>query len=88
MAGLLVIFFPLALLAFMLIMERVEAPLRAVPSQEQVEDFLDHARPGEVDTFVRFGLRRALDSLRRRRRQDAGQSTRPVVADHDDTTAP
>lgn len=68
MVGLLVIFFPLALLAFMLIMERVEAPLRAVSTQDQVEDFLDHARPAEFDTFVRFGLRRALDSLRRRRR--------------------
>lgn len=67
MIGLLVVFFPLALLAFMLFMERVEAPLRAVADEEQVEDFLDHARPAEVDTFVRFGMRRALEALRRRR---------------------
>ncbi len=68
MIGLLVVFFPLALLAFMLFMERVEAPLRAVPDEEEVEDFLDHARPAEVDTFVRFGIRRALDRLHNRRR--------------------
>ncbi len=81
MIGLLVIFFPLALLAFMLIMERVEAPLRAVSSQDQVEDFLDHARPAEVDTFVRFGLKRALASLRRRRRRDATEPPRRVTAE-------
>jgi hypothetical protein len=69
MIGLLVVFFPLALLAFMLFMERVEAPLRKVGVEEgEVEDFLDHARPAEVDTFVRFGIRRALDALRSRRR--------------------
>lgn len=68
MAGLLVIFFPLVLLAFMLFMERVEAPLRDVTVEEQVEEFLEHARPEEVDTFVRFGLRRALAAIRYRRR--------------------
>jgi hypothetical protein len=68
MIGLLVVFFPLALLAFMLFMERVEAPLRVVPVEDEVQDFLDHARPAEMNTFVRFGLRRAMQSLRRRRR--------------------
>lgn len=66
MIGLLVVLFPLALLAFMLFMERVEAPLRAVATEDDVEEFLDHARPDEVDTFVRFGLRRALETLRSR----------------------
>lgn len=68
MAGLLVVLFPLALLAFMLFMEKVEQPLRRVDEESDVEDFLDHARPEEMDTFVRFGLRRALDRLRLRRR--------------------
>lgn len=69
MIGLLVVFFPLALLAFMLFMDWVEEPLRAVTVEEdEVEDFLDHARPTEVDTLVRFGIRRAVQSLRRRRR--------------------
>ncbi|CAN5770156.1 MAG: hypothetical protein H0T66_06800 [Geodermatophilaceae bacterium] len=68
MAGLLVVFFPLALLLFMLFMERVEQPLRTGGSESDVEDFLDNARPDEMDTFVRFGLRRALDKLRLRRR--------------------
>ncbi|MBA2555617.1 MAG: hypothetical protein H0V10_18390 [Geodermatophilaceae bacterium] len=68
MIGLLVVFFPLALLAFMLFMERVEAPLRTDAVEGQVEDFLDHARPAEVDTLVRFGIRRAVEALRNRRR--------------------
>ncbi|CAN5363705.1 hypothetical protein BH20ACT5_BH20ACT5_23520 [soil metagenome] len=68
MTGLLVLLFPLVLLGFMLFMERVEAPLRRAAVENQVEDFLDTARPDEVDTFVRFGLRRALDSWRSRRR--------------------
>ncbi len=68
MTGLLVVFFPFLLLAFMLFMERVEAPLRKAAVENQVEDFLDTARPDEVDTFVRFGLRRALDSWRSRQR--------------------
>jgi len=67
MIGLLVVFFPLALLAFMLFMERVEAPLRTAVDETQVEDFLDHARPAEVNTFYRFGIRRAVEALRRRR---------------------
>lgn len=68
MIGLLVVLFPLALLAFMLFMERVEAPLRTDSAESQVEDFLENARPAEMDTFVRFGFRRALEALRIRRR--------------------
>ncbi|MBA2390291.1 MAG: hypothetical protein H0V67_08545 [Geodermatophilaceae bacterium] len=67
MVGLLVVLFPLALLAFMLFMERVEAPLRAVADEVGVEDFLDHARPAEVATLHRFGIRRAIEAMRSRR---------------------
>lgn len=68
MAGLLVVLFPLALLAFMLFMERVEQPLRREAEETEVEDFLDHARPDEVGTLYRSGLHRALEKLRLRRR--------------------
>ncbi len=67
MTGLLVVFFPFLLLAFMLFMERVEAPLRAVADEVGVEDFLDHARPAEVATLHRFGIRRAIEAMRSRR---------------------
>lgn len=67
MAGLLVVFFPFLLLAFLLFMERVEAPLRRVAVETDVEEFLESARPDEVDTFVRYGLRKALDRWRNRR---------------------
>lgn len=68
MAGLLVIFFPLLLLVFLLFMERVEAPLRRAAVENQVEEFLDNARADDVDTFVRYGMRRAIDRWRNRRR--------------------
>ncbi len=82
MIGLLVVFFPLLLLAFMLFMERVEAPLRVVSVEDDVEDFLDHARPQDVGTFYRFGLRRALAAIRRRRRSRATTSASRAVGGH------
>jgi len=68
MIGLLVIFFPFVLLAFMLLMERVEGPLRQVAVESQVEEFLDEARPDEIDTFVREGFPAALERFWSRRR--------------------
>jgi hypothetical protein len=56
MIGLLVILFPLLLMAFMLLMERVE-------------EFLETARPDEVDTFVREGFTSALERWRHRRQR-------------------
>lgn len=69
MIGLLVVLFPLLLLAFMLLMERVEGPLRKVAVENQVEEFLETARPDEVDTFVREGFTSALERWRRRRQR-------------------
>jgi hypothetical protein len=69
MIGLLVVFFPLLLMAFMLLMERVEAPLRRAAVETQVEEFLDTARPDEVDTFVREGFTSALERWRGRRQR-------------------
>jgi len=68
MAGLLVLLFPFVLLAFMIMMERVESPLRQVAVEDQVETFLDEARPEEIDTFVREGFPAALERFWSRRR--------------------
>lgn len=66
MAGLLVLLFPPLLLAFMLIMARVEEPLNQVAVERQIEEFLDEANPDELDTFVREGTDSALSRFRQR----------------------
>lgn len=68
MAPLLVLLFPLLLMAFMLIMERIEKPLTRSAPERDVEDFLDHANPDELDTFVREGTDSALSRFRNRLR--------------------
>jgi hypothetical protein len=78
MVGLLVVFFPFVLLAFMILMERVENPLRSVAVEDRVEEFLDDARPGEMDTFVRQGFPAALDEYGRRRRLSRLLPRRPI----------
>jgi hypothetical protein len=78
MTGLLVVFFPFVLLAFMIVMERVESPLRTVAVDDQVEKFLDEARPDEMDTFVREGFPTALDQFGRRRRLSRLLPRRPL----------
>ena len=59
---------PLLLLLLMLGMERVEGPLREDAVSEQLESFLDSARPDEVETFVSEGFAPALDRYWKRRR--------------------
>jgi hypothetical protein len=59
---------PLLLLLLMLGMERVERPLRHDSVTDQLESFLDSARPDEVETFVSEGFAPALESYWRRRR--------------------
>jgi hypothetical protein len=60
---------PLALLGLMLAMERVERPLRQETEvNDQLETFLDTARPDEVETFVSEGYAPALERYWRRRR--------------------
>jgi hypothetical protein len=68
MAGLLVVFFPFVLLGFMILMERVEGPLRSVAMENRVEEFLEEAGPKEMDTFVRDGLPAALNEHDERRK--------------------
>jgi hypothetical protein len=59
---------PVMLLLLMLGMERVEGPLREDAVSEQLESFLDSARPDEVETFVSEGFAPALDRYWKRRR--------------------
>jgi hypothetical protein len=59
---------PVLLLVLMLAMERVEGPLRRESVSEQLETFLDTARPDEVETFVTEGYAPALERYWKRRR--------------------
>lgn len=59
---------PVLLLVLMLLMERVERPLRVDSVAEQLESFLDSARPEEVETYVSEGFAPALERYWRRRR--------------------
>lgn len=59
---------PVLLLVLMLAMERVERPLRRESVSEQLETFLDTARPDEVETFVTEGYAPALERYWRRQR--------------------
>ncbi len=64
MIDLLVLLFPLLLMAFMLLLERVEEPLRHRTDDRQVEEFLDSARPDDVDVLARLGIAPALERWR------------------------
>ena len=66
MWGLLVLVFPFLLLAFLLIMERVERPLTRVAPERRIEDFLDEATPEELETFMREGTDPAMRRFQRR----------------------
>ena len=59
---------PFVLLALLLCMERVERPLRVDSVSDELETFLDSARPDEVETFVSEGFAPALDRYWKRRR--------------------
>lgn len=65
----LVLLFPLLLMVFAMLMERLESRLQtSAVTEHDVEEFLEQARPEEVNTFIREGLGRALDLFRLRRR--------------------
>jgi hypothetical protein len=74
-----VILFPPLLIAFLLVMERVEEPLRRPASPREVSEFLNTATPGEVDTLASSGIRRALSRWRRRRRNRGRTANPPMV---------
>ncbi|GLZ32994.1 hypothetical protein Lesp02_51820 [Lentzea sp. NBRC 105346] len=63
-----VIAVPIVIMFFALFMERVEAKLRHVAVQEdEVEEFLESARPDEVRALYGHGIGRALELFRLRR---------------------
>jgi hypothetical protein len=69
MAAFLVLLIPLALMAFALFMQWVEERLRPrTLSEADVQQFLEEARPEEVNTMMREGWTRAFDKFRLRRR--------------------
>jgi hypothetical protein len=69
MTAWLVIVVPIVIMFFALFMERVEAKLRHGAVQEnEVEEFLESARPEEVKALYGHGIGRALDMFRLRRR--------------------
>jgi hypothetical protein len=78
--GLLTLAFPGVLLLLLLAMERVEAPLRVESVGEQLVEFLERARPDEVETFVSQGLGEALDRYWSRRSLRARLLARRVAA--------
>jgi hypothetical protein len=77
--ALIVILFPPLLIAFLLVMERVEEPLRHPASQREVSEFLSTADQSDVDTLARSGILRAMFQWRRRRRVRARTANPPVV---------
>jgi hypothetical protein len=66
MIGFLVVLFPILLLGFALLMERVEEPLSRVAVERDIEHFLEDASPEELDTFVREGTESALSRFGQR----------------------
>lgn len=59
---------PLALLGLLLAMDRVEQPLRVDEVGADLVEFLNSARPDEVETFVSQGYAPALERYWKRRR--------------------
>lgn len=59
---------PFALMGLLLAMDRVEQPLRVDEVGADLVEFLDSARPDEVETFVSQGYAPALERYWKRRR--------------------
>jgi hypothetical protein len=66
MIGFVFLLFPFVLLAFVLLMEKVEEPLNQVNVEREIEHFLDDANADELDTFVTEGTDSALTRFRNR----------------------
>ncbi len=65
---LLPLFTPVLLLLLLLVMERVERPLRNDALGDQIDAYLESRLPDEVEDFVRDGFASALERYWRRRR--------------------
>ena len=77
MIGFLVLLFPVLLLVFMLVMERIEEPLTRVALERDVDDFLENANSDELDTLVREGPVSAQSRFRARLRLFGRRGRRP-----------
>jgi hypothetical protein len=76
---------PLLVMFFALGMERVEARMRdSAVRQDELDDFLERARPDEVKALFRSGTGRALELFRLRNRDDR----RPRDGQHEPTPGP
>ncbi len=79
MVALIVILFPPLVIAFLLVMERVEEPLRRPAGPREVAEFLSTANSGEVDTLANSGIRRAMARWRHRRASRVRRQAEPPV---------
>jgi hypothetical protein len=69
------LFAPLLLLGLLLVMERVERPLRVYEVSEEVERFVAAARPDEIETFVTTEYGSAVDRYWRRAGRRTGRAS-------------
>jgi hypothetical protein len=81
MVGFLVLLFPLVLLVFVLLMERVEEPMSRGADEREIEQFLDDASRDELNTFVRDGTESALSRFRQRLRPRRSRRNRAIAAE-------
>jgi hypothetical protein len=82
MVGFLVLLFPLVLLVFVLLMERVEQPMsRGSADEREIEHFLDDASREELNTFVNEGTDSALSRFRHRLRPRLLRRNHAVAAE-------
>jgi hypothetical protein len=73
-----IVIIPLVIMLFALFMERVEARLKNLAVREsEVEEFLEQARPDEVQALYGHGIGRALELFRLRRLGGRAGRTRP-----------
>ncbi|HEU4349840.1 MAG TPA: hypothetical protein VFR35_18835 [Actinoplanes sp.] len=80
MAAWAIVAVPLLIMFFALGMERVEARLgQVVVGENDVEEFLAQARPNEVRELFRFGIGRALELFRLRRRNPGRHAAQPAI---------
>ena len=73
-----IVIIPLVIMLFALFMERVEARLKNLAIREtEVEEFLEQARPDEVQALYGHGIGRALELFRLRRLGGRAARLRP-----------
>lgn len=73
-----IVIIPLVIMLFALFMERVEARLKNLAIREtEIEEFLEQARPDEVQALYGHGIGRALELFRLRRLGGRAGRTRP-----------